>query len=55
MNGQVLKAFSDELQKIAVSVPGMATPKSGLSVKKPQGVSVRPPTVPKIGVTAPKV
>jgi len=58
MNGNVFKAFSDELSKIAASIPGLAVPKgisAGPALSKLRNGGVRPPIVPKVTVTAPKV
>ena len=58
MNECLFQAFSDELQKIAASIPGLAVgkaPIAGPALGKLRNGGVRPPTVPKIGVTAPKV
>lgn len=58
MNAWTIQAFSDELQKIATSIPGLAVgkaPIAGAALGKLRNGGVRPPTVPKIGVVAPKV
>lgn len=57
MNERTFQAFSKELQKIA-TIPGLSLGKSpiaGASLGKLRNGGVRPPTVPKVGVTAPKV
>lgn len=60
MNERTFQSFSSELQKIAVSIPGLAVqnvkaPSAGSALGSLRNGGVRPPTVPKIGVTAPKV
>lgn len=59
MNERTLRSFSDELRKIA-AIPGMAVtgvkaPSAGSSLGSLRNGGVRPPTVPKVGVVAPKV
>jgi len=58
MDALSIQAFSDELRKIAVSIPGLAVPKmptAGLALGNLRNGGIRPPSVPKIGVTTPKV
>jgi hypothetical protein len=53
-----IQAFRDELLKIATSIPGLSTgegPTASVALGKLRNGGMRPPKVPKIGVSVPKV
>jgi len=53
-----IRAFRDEILKIANSIPGLSTgagPSAGMALGKLRNGGMRPPKVPKIGVSVPKV